>query len=426
MSESLTLGAIQSPPAEKAPSARNKKQKTSHFDAEVIDLTGPDPPRTSTTIEINDDDDDDEVEIVEPPPKVTPVNSDRGGASRDDEDDIQVTGTVNAMRLPHMRPHCTEHPFDANNAASNSETCDLCYCYICDAPVKDCKEWSLHCNATDKGPMAYCWNSMRRSTQASATIVEAHTAHGKLFKNMFHTISKVVKTVCLEFDEAKTMQCQAMNPKDNTIVSIHLHASFFGTFECSETRFLYVNVADVKRALKHVKNASHGIRLRATSSVLTITVADSKTGVHVSSPEPIPLFENHSKARIAIPSQDYDCNAEMSAAEFKKRMSELYDKGSNQTFVIATDRQGISFQRSHMRDPTYQTFFRCSQPLKRPFQVRLNNRLLFDLTRPPPLARTIHLSLSSENTRPTKLAYQLDGSSDECLGHFEMFVCPRM
>ena len=49
-----------------------KRLKPTVESDEVIDLTGPDPPRVAMHITIDDDDDDDdddEVEIVDPPPK---------------------------------------------------------------------------------------------------------------------------------------------------------------------------------------------------------------------------------------------------------------------------------------------------------------------------------------------------------------------
>ena len=43
------------------------------------------------------------------------------------------------VKLPHMRQHCTKHKFVPNSTISNSKFCDLCYCFVCDIPAKECK-----------------------------------------------------------------------------------------------------------------------------------------------------------------------------------------------------------------------------------------------------------------------------------------------
>ena len=87
----------------------------------------------------------------------------------DDKETMEM-GTENTMDLPHMRKDCTKHTFipdvKYNTASSkvdtNYQSCDKCFCYVCDIPVQDCKDWSIHCNANDKGRFAYRWNEMSR------------------------------------------------------------------------------------------------------------------------------------------------------------------------------------------------------------------------------------------------------------------------
>ena len=69
--------------------------------------------------------------------------------TNNEDDEIEIMGTKNALSLPHMRAHCTEHKFvsvlDSNKY--NVTCCSMCYCFVCDTPVKECSQWSLHCNA---------------------------------------------------------------------------------------------------------------------------------------------------------------------------------------------------------------------------------------------------------------------------------------
>lgn len=86
------------------------------------------------------------------------------------DEQIEVVGTVSHVRLPHMRQHCTEHPFAYFNsskeklekAGHNEKFCDKCYCYVCDVPVGECSQWANdHCHATDRGSTGRAWRLKR-------------------------------------------------------------------------------------------------------------------------------------------------------------------------------------------------------------------------------------------------------------------------
>ena len=112
----------------------------------------------------------DDVEVVEAvPPAMIPLNASKT-PSHVGDDDVIIMGATNQLRLPHLRQHCTEFKFLSNPSQSkvmtttmletNSKHCDLCYCFVCDCPVKECRQWCHpgdcragywnHCCADDK------------------------------------------------------------------------------------------------------------------------------------------------------------------------------------------------------------------------------------------------------------------------------------
>ena len=172
----------------------------------------------------DDDDDDDgggklgatylldnQVEVVENPTGSTgfvPVNARATGQDNDDDmdrttdwsdktdkagddDEVCLVGVANENRLPHARHDCPNHRhsewYVASSEASipshvitqNCKSCDLCFCYVCDKPAKECPSWGTrdavypdntaaknHCCATDRGESAFFWKTLRAQTKA--------------------------------------------------------------------------------------------------------------------------------------------------------------------------------------------------------------------------------------------------------------------
>ena len=96
------------------------------------------------------------LEIVQPmaQPLVPVARAPSASAVAEDEDEIEIEimGAKNELRLPHLRQDCSQFKFDATPfnrsqcysssvLETNAKCCDLCYCYVCDCPVKDCTSW---------------------------------------------------------------------------------------------------------------------------------------------------------------------------------------------------------------------------------------------------------------------------------------------
>lgn len=417
-----------------APSSKRLKTNT---DDNVIDLTGPDPPRVARMVNI-DDNDDDEVEIVDPPPKVTPVKSDRCAQSDADvgDDDVQVTGTT-ATSLPHMRPHCTKYPLDIGMTPSNSQACELCYCYVCDAPFRECEDWASHCQATDRGPRSYYWKSLRQSKQASGIVFEATIVHGKLLKNIFQTMGKFeAGVVCVECDKVRGMSCSIKSSDAKSFTSFQLLPIAFETFNCNERTFLQVPLVGLNRQLRKVTRQTYSVELRTTKKVLTITVIDRNTGEQVSDPEQIPLYEVNHSTPSDLPTRVHKCDARISAGEFKKIMGHMsmvtetciitpLSRGPNSiSFSIPANPRAAEGLVSRARYTLLQGSTTVSMNQSElPFRVGFNMRLLNLLTRPPPLSRYVNLSLSPYH--PMEIEYPLeDHAGGTSLGRFTFILAP--
>ena len=76
--------------------------------------------------------------------------------------DVLITGHTGANALsdfPHARNNCVAFKW----ADAPAKHCPQCFCYVCDAPVAKCSEWSEHCNATHDQPH---WQALRRRRAA--------------------------------------------------------------------------------------------------------------------------------------------------------------------------------------------------------------------------------------------------------------------
>jgi len=71
---------------------------------------------------------------------------------KEEEEELVIVGTKGQNSLidfPHSRSNCVTHPFTNGNKVLH---CLNCYCYVCDTPASDCKEWPSHCEASHDEP----------------------------------------------------------------------------------------------------------------------------------------------------------------------------------------------------------------------------------------------------------------------------------
>ena len=74
-----------------------------------------------------------------------------GGESGEEELAVVATKGQNALAdFPHSRANCVTHLFAASS--DKKVHCANCYCYVCDIPANECKEWATHCEASHDDP----------------------------------------------------------------------------------------------------------------------------------------------------------------------------------------------------------------------------------------------------------------------------------
>ena len=111
-----------------------------------------------------------------------PPGGEEGGAAGGDggEEDLMICGDKPGMLhfAPHSRSDCPTHPFTRGRPAepppaSNVLFCPFCYCFVCNAPVKECSSWGQHCQADPKSAEAKAARSARSLRKHMALQVRA-------------------------------------------------------------------------------------------------------------------------------------------------------------------------------------------------------------------------------------------------------------
>lgn len=78
--------------------------------------------------------------------------------------DVQCVGSRVGVRAlvdyPHFRFQCVVEAFKRQRAAKKERFCVRCFCYVCDIPASECKEWRVHAKAVDS---VHKWRVERES-----------------------------------------------------------------------------------------------------------------------------------------------------------------------------------------------------------------------------------------------------------------------
>jgi hypothetical protein len=75
-----------------------------------------------------------------------------------------------ARQFPHARENCATKKWTSGLFFANTEFCANCFCFVCDSPASECKEWEAHAQATHTASM---WRDMRAAANAAKAAVAA-------------------------------------------------------------------------------------------------------------------------------------------------------------------------------------------------------------------------------------------------------------
>ena len=99
--------------------------------------------------------------------------------------------------MPHARCGCPTMNFvvlppdkevSERARATNSKTCDKCYCYVCDVLATECGEWPVHCMAFDRDKT---WKERRaKKKESGKAAAAAPAAAARVSKNAAASVGK--------------------------------------------------------------------------------------------------------------------------------------------------------------------------------------------------------------------------------------------
>jgi proliferating cell nuclear antigen len=395
------------------------------------------------------DDHDDEVKVVDPPPQlVTPVKSSEAAAAADD-DDIQVVATRHSHALPHMRPHCTVHVFqteeinvdaspESTRSSPNRQACRLCYCYVCDRPVRDCQQWGEHCDATDKSTY---WAQQRMWSKAG--IMEARLKEARFFKRIVHALKQLTANeCCIECDQSG-MSLQAMHPHHVSLLELSLPSAAFSHYNCTGALKLSIpSIHDIARGLVKAKKCDT-LNLKAAGGRLMFTFENTKTPSKAPAPFHVVLMDPPIAAeRLIIPATIYKCTVRMSSSLFQKIVQDLY-LCCDVCSISCAPMHGIRFtalRKAHdvqpgciqkasylvrsnagmgLDDEDMVTIL-CDEPVEEEYDLGQ----LISFTKATPLSPIIYISMSPDV--PLKIEYPLGGMNEGVdSGCMQFYLAPK-
>eukprot|EP00980_Cylindrotheca_fusiformis_P024579 scaffold12116_cov125-Cylindrotheca_fusiformis.AAC.6 len=91
----------------------------------------------------------------------------------DNETTFHRISFAEALRLRTQSEQQVQHNKSSVVQDTNARHCPNCLCYICDAPVENCKEWDdFHCHAHDQDSQ---WRSLKQQQQDQSAIPQEET-----------------------------------------------------------------------------------------------------------------------------------------------------------------------------------------------------------------------------------------------------------
>lgn len=99
-------------------------------------------------------------DLSQPDPSPARTTSANANAAIDVECVGSRVGVRALVDYPHFRFQCVVEAFKRQRAAKKERFCPRCFCYVCDIPASECKEWRVHAKAVDS---VHKWRVERES-----------------------------------------------------------------------------------------------------------------------------------------------------------------------------------------------------------------------------------------------------------------------
>jgi proliferating cell nuclear antigen PCNA len=254
-----------------------------------------------------------------------------------------------------MRQHSTVHPYEtmekiavdkSKSPSPNSRVYGLCYCYVCDVPVKDCFAWPQHCDATDAS--AYWRQQRQQSNRMENKLIEFELKDAKIFRIIASMMREFLIDCVIHFDQ-DGMEINALDRSKVVLFDCRMSRAMFSEFEIERAK------VQLGLSKEGISNLANGMSRTKKTDTMTLRANHSRLAVdfeNEKSPDKAPgSFQLHLEPDLQSERMDVSgyrsAIIKMPSALFRKTVQDLHKVLKDGcTVTIAVTKEEISFRTS--------------------------------------------------------------------------------